>query len=136
MDARIPIPILQCAVSTVNRSDTGKANAGNRHHELRRRPSLDSRQIGNSGVATHCTSSSGSAWRTKERRLAIEYTLIDPKGWEGEWKMTKHWNRVDDRDIAEVECLPDLNEHMPTCTRRIKFVNVRINKQEARAMKL
>jgi len=48
------------------------------------------------------------------KRLAIEYTLIDPKGWEGEWKMTKHWNRVDDRDIAEVECLPDLNDHMPT----------------------
>ena len=48
------------------------------------------------------------------KRLAIEYTLIDPKGWEGEWKTTKHWNRVDERDIAEVECLPDLNDHMPT----------------------
>jgi hypothetical protein len=48
------------------------------------------------------------------KRLAIEYTLSDPKNWVGEWKMTKHWNRVDDRDIAEVECLPDLNEHMPT----------------------
>jgi len=48
------------------------------------------------------------------KRLAIEYTLTDPKNWVGDWKMTKHWNRVDDRDIAEVECLPDLNEHMPT----------------------
>lgn len=48
------------------------------------------------------------------KRLAIEYTLTDPKMWVGDWKMTKHWNRVDDRDIAEVECLPDLNEHMPT----------------------
>ena len=48
------------------------------------------------------------------KRLAIEYTLIEPENWEGEWKMTKHWNRVDDRDIAEVECLPDLNDHMPT----------------------
>jgi hypothetical protein len=48
------------------------------------------------------------------KRLEIEYTLSDPKSWEGEWKSTKHWNRVDDRDIAEVECLPDLNEHMPT----------------------
>jgi hypothetical protein len=28
--------------------------------------------------------------------------------------MTKYWNRVTDRDIAEVECLPELNEHMPT----------------------
>jgi hypothetical protein len=48
------------------------------------------------------------------KRLEIEFTLSDPKSWVGEWKMTKHWNRVDDRDIAEVECLPDLNQHMPT----------------------
>jgi len=48
------------------------------------------------------------------KRLEIEFALTDPKGWEGTWKMTKTWNRVDDRDIAEVECLPDLNEHMPT----------------------
>src|SRR6187401_2447500 len=46
--------------------------------------------------------------------LEIEYTLTDPKSWEGDWKMTKRWQRVDERDIAEVECLPDLNEHMPT----------------------
>ena len=48
------------------------------------------------------------------KKLEIEYTLTDPKMWEGDWKMVKHWNRVDDRDISEVECLPDLNEHMPT----------------------
>jgi hypothetical protein len=48
------------------------------------------------------------------KKLEIEYTLTDPKVWEGDWKITKHWNRVDDRDISEVECLPDLNEHMPT----------------------
>ena len=48
------------------------------------------------------------------KQLEIEYTLTDPKVWEGDWKMVKHWNRVDDRDISEVECLPDLNEHMPT----------------------
>jgi hypothetical protein len=46
--------------------------------------------------------------------LSIEFTLIDPKGWDGEWKQTKTWRRVTDRDMAEVECLPDLNEHMPT----------------------
>jgi len=46
--------------------------------------------------------------------LEIEYTLTDPKSWEGDWKMTKRWQRVDARDIAEVECLPDLNDHMPT----------------------
>ena len=48
------------------------------------------------------------------RRLQIDFTIRDPKMWEGEWKWTKYWNRVDDRDILEVECLPDLNEHMPT----------------------
>jgi hypothetical protein len=48
------------------------------------------------------------------KQLEIEYTLTDPKTWEGDWKMVKHWNRVDDRDISEVECLPDLNQHMPT----------------------
>jgi hypothetical protein len=46
--------------------------------------------------------------------LEIEYSLEDPKSWEGVWKMTKRWRRVDDRDIAEVSCLPDLNEHMPS----------------------
>jgi hypothetical protein len=48
------------------------------------------------------------------KKLEIEYTLTDPKMWVGDWKMVKHWNRVDDRDIAEVECLPDLNDHMPS----------------------
>jgi hypothetical protein len=44
--------------------------------------------------------------------LEIEFTMTDPKSWEGEWKMTKRWNRVDDTDITEVECLPDLNDHI------------------------
>src|SRR4051794_3101441 len=48
------------------------------------------------------------------KTLEIEYTISDPKTWEGEWKMAKRWQRVDNRDIAEVECLPDLNEHMPS----------------------
>jgi hypothetical protein len=49
-------------------------------------------------------------------KLEIEYTMTDPKSWEGEWKSTKRWNRVDARDmeIAEVECLPDLNTHIPS----------------------
>ena len=46
--------------------------------------------------------------------LEIEYTLTDPKSWEGDWTMTKRWRRVTDRDIAEVQCLPDLNDYMPT----------------------
>jgi hypothetical protein len=44
--------------------------------------------------------------------LEIEYTMTDPKSWEGEWKMTKRWNRVDDTDITEAECWPDLNDHI------------------------
>src|SRR5499427_7076523 len=48
------------------------------------------------------------------KTLEIEYTLSDPKSWEGDWKMTKRWRRVDDQDITEASCLPDLNEHMPS----------------------
>jgi hypothetical protein len=48
--------------------------------------------------------------------LEIEYTLSDPKNWVGEWKMTKRWKRVDDTDITEASCLPDLNAHMPSVT--------------------
>ncbi len=46
--------------------------------------------------------------------LEIGYTFTDPKSWEGDWTMTKRWRRVNDRDIAEVQCLPDLNDYMPT----------------------
>ena len=42
--------------------------------------------------------------------------FLDPKNWEGEWKMTKFWRRVDDQDITEASCLPDLNAHMPSVT--------------------
>jgi len=48
----------------------------------------------------------------KGATLEIEYTASDPKSWEGEWKWTKRWRRVDDTDITEASCLPDLNEHM------------------------
>ena len=48
------------------------------------------------------------------KTLEIAYTMTDPKSWEGDWKVTKRWNRVDDQDIAEVSCLPDLNQHMPS----------------------
>jgi hypothetical protein len=54
--------------------------------------------------------------------LEIEYTASDPKSWEGEWKWTKRWRRVNDADITEAECLPDLNEHMPSTKSK---VNVR-----------
>ena len=46
------------------------------------------------------------------RQLEIAYTMTDPDHWEGEWTSTKRFNRVDDVDIQEVTCLPDLNEHL------------------------
>ena len=45
-------------------------------------------------------------------QLEIEYTMTDPEHWQGEWKSTKRFNRVNDVDIQEVSCLPDLNEHL------------------------
>ena len=44
------------------------------------------------------------------KQLEIEYSMTDPEYWEGEWKSTKRFNRVNDEDIQEVSCLPDLNE--------------------------
>jgi hypothetical protein len=45
-------------------------------------------------------------------QLEIEYTMTDPEHWVGEWTHTKYFNRVLDEDIAEVSCLPSLNENM------------------------
>ena len=51
--------------------------------------------------------------------LEIAYTMTDPKNWVGEWKGTRRWNRVDDIDIEEVECLPDLNEHLQSMSSKV-----------------
>jgi hypothetical protein len=45
-------------------------------------------------------------------QLEIEYTMTDPEHWVGEWKNMKYFNRVNDVDIEEVSCLPNLNENM------------------------
>jgi hypothetical protein len=45
-------------------------------------------------------------------QLEIEYTMTDPENWVGEWKNMKYFNRVIDEDIAEVSCLPNMNENM------------------------
>ena len=45
-------------------------------------------------------------------QLEIAYTMTDPEHWEGEWKSTKRFNRVNDVDIGEVACTPDLNAHV------------------------
>jgi hypothetical protein len=46
--------------------------------------------------------------------LEIEYVMTDPASWVGEWRSTKRWLRVDHTDIGEVECLPDLNDNLPS----------------------
>jgi hypothetical protein len=39
--------------------------------------------------------------------------MTDPKNWVGDWKFTKRFNRKDNTDITEVQCLPDLNSRLP-----------------------
>jgi len=46
--------------------------------------------------------------------LVDEFTMTDPDMWEGEWKSTKRWIREDHSDIPENECLPNLNESLPS----------------------
>jgi len=46
--------------------------------------------------------------------LEIEYIMTDPNGWVGEWRNTKRWLRVDHTDIGQVDCLPDLNDNIPS----------------------
>jgi hypothetical protein len=48
--------------------------------------------------------------------------MTDPEHWVGEWKHTKYFNRVIDEDIAEVSCLPSLNENMLS-TRSESLIN-------------
>jgi hypothetical protein len=50
----------------------------------------------------------------KGMTLQIDYTLVDPKNWKGEWKSTHRWLRQDHSDVPEVECLPTLNDNMPS----------------------
>jgi hypothetical protein len=57
--------------------------------------------------------------------LKIDYTLVDPQMWQGEWKSSKTWLRQDYSDIPEVECLPNLNENLPSTTQGQKAVDDR-----------
>jgi hypothetical protein len=46
------------------------------------------------------------------KSIDLTVTMTDPVNWEGEWINHKHYVRQEDRDITEVQCLPDLNEHL------------------------
>ena len=48
------------------------------------------------------------------RALEVEYIMTDPNMWVGQWRSVKRWLRVDNTDIGEVECLPDLNDNIPS----------------------
>ncbi|MEO6078987.1 MAG: hypothetical protein ABIQ86_04315 [Steroidobacteraceae bacterium] len=48
------------------------------------------------------------------KALEIEYIMTDPNGWVGEWRSKKRWLRLDRTDIAQVDCLPDLNDNIPS----------------------
>ncbi len=50
----------------------------------------------------------------KGETLQVEYVMTDPKNWKGEWRNTKRFLRLHKSDIAEVECLPNLNQHLPS----------------------
>jgi hypothetical protein len=50
----------------------------------------------------------------KGQTLQIEYVMTDPRNWKGEWRSTKRWLRADYSDIPEVECLPNLNQNLPS----------------------
>ncbi len=54
--------------------------------------------------------------------MEVEYTFEDKGSWEGAWKTTKRYRRMEDTDITEASCLPDLNAHLPSTS---SDVNVR-----------
>lgn len=64
----------------------------------------------------------------KGQILQIEYTMTDPKMWKGEWKNTKRWIRKDHSDIPESECLPNLNQNLPSTAAGQKAMEERARK--------
>ena len=64
----------------------------------------------------------------KGQMLRIDYTMIDPKMWKGEWKSTKRWIRQDYSDIPEAECLPNLNENLPSTAEGQRAIDDRAKK--------
>ena len=47
------------------------------------------------------------------RTMEVEYELIDPQMWEGEWKSVKRYNRADHTDINEANCILQYNANLP-----------------------
>jgi hypothetical protein len=47
------------------------------------------------------------------KTMEVEYTLVDPQMWEGDWKSTKRYNRADYTDINEANCILQYNANLP-----------------------
>jgi hypothetical protein len=47
------------------------------------------------------------------KTMEVEYQLIDPQMWEGEWKSVKRYNRQDFTDINEANCILQYNANLP-----------------------
>jgi hypothetical protein len=60
--------------------------------------------------------------------MRIDYTMTDPKMWKGEWKNTKRFIRKDYSDIPESECLPNLNENLPSTAAGQRAIEERARK--------
>jgi hypothetical protein len=45
--------------------------------------------------------------------MEVEYELIDPQMWQGEWKSTKRYKRADYTDINEANCILAYNANLP-----------------------
>lgn len=69
----------------------------------------------------------------KGMTLEIEYVMTDPKTWKGEWHSTKHWLREDYSDVPEVECLPNLNENLPSTEKGQQAIEQRRNDRDKAA---
>jgi hypothetical protein len=63
----------------------------------------------------------------KGKTLEIQYIMTDPNNWKGEWRNTKRWLRSDYSDVPEVECLPNLNENLPSTQKGHAAVEEREN---------
>ncbi len=47
------------------------------------------------------------------KTMEIEYIMTDPQNWDGEWRSTKRFMRVDTTDVGESQCILQYNEHLP-----------------------
>jgi hypothetical protein len=45
--------------------------------------------------------------------MEIEYVMVDPENWDGEWRSIKRFNREDRTDINESQCIVANNAHLP-----------------------